>query len=775
MSSELDRFVLQYQVDLKDSISRLEKLNEKMRQVEKTGATSQTGFSKMADSIRKTKGEITSTGSSFNSLFSNLGKVSPMVAGAGAAFLGMASAMKIASSTARELNQQLEVGRRSGMAPIAVEAFQRNISSASRGQIRGAQAQSMLERTGALIQGAYADPMQTSAQARMLRMAGVNINGPRGVISADEALSQMAVKLSKSREEESIALGRLLGFQDTEIKALRTLGGEVSKMNSMTEGEAKAYLAASQAAQQFDASIGSMAENVRELAQDIGSHLLPALAGMADWISGIAKSAKRQIDEGDIRKQALGQLTREQRLIMQDAFNATEVSGMSLQQRFNTPEKMSEYESAKKAFDDSLSKLKGGLTSETKSAMDKVAEQQKQIFGQQGDLARSINLFSQATSQFAHGVSDAEAMAAWAGEMGAARGGKQAGMGGGSATFNAAGYGTVYGASGAGISGAGTQGRNISTYDAMIVAAANNRGIDPALLKKVISAASNFNPNAVSPAGAIGLGQIMPSTAKNLGFSREQLFRPEVSIGLAATILAQNKKKFGTDERALLAYNGGWDPSKWGKSKENAQYVGRVMSQNVTLGGSMNLSPAQADAINATAAPFWNFKGNRAANDAGFGRRNIRDLQTARTLAAASGGTIPAEQIMQGKISRGDVQFLADIAMTSAANSRMALAQQANVPGLNSLQLQDARLKLQQADMAVAALSENVGGFVNGAPAGPRDLTLGMQRGGFAGDQHVEININGAQDPHAIAREVENALKTQNLKVVNGMSYPLNN
>lgn len=114
-------------------------------------------------------------------------------------------------------------------------------------------------------------------------------------------------------------------------------------------------------------------------------------------------------------------------------------------------------------------------------------------------------------------------------------------------------------------------------YDDLFVKYGKQSGVDPALLRAVMMVESRGNPNARSGAGARGLMQIMPETAKNLGITDvDKLYDPEVSIRLGAMVLAQNLKRFGNTDDALRAYNGGWDRSKWGRMKETSEYAGKV-------------------------------------------------------------------------------------------------------------------------------------------------------------------------------------------------------
>lgn len=80
-------------------------------------------------------------------------------------------------------------------------------------------------------------------------------------------------------------------------------------------------------------------------------------------------------------------------------------------------------------------------------------------------------------------------------------------------------------------------------------------GVDPALLAAVADAESGFDPNAVSHAGARGLMQLMPATARGLGVTDPT--DPAQAIDGAARLLAGNLQRFGSVESALAAYNAG--------------------------------------------------------------------------------------------------------------------------------------------------------------------------------------------------------------------------
>lgn len=115
-------------------------------------------------------------------------------------------------------------------------------------------------------------------------------------------------------------------------------------------------------------------------------------------------------------------------------------------------------------------------------------------------------------------------------------------------------------------------------YAAEINASAGRHHIDPGLLRALIRAESNFNPNAVSPAGARGLTQLMPGTAASLGIDPSV---PAQAIEGGARYLAEQLRSFGSPELALAAYNAGpGNVRKYGGIPpfgETRAYVDRVM------------------------------------------------------------------------------------------------------------------------------------------------------------------------------------------------------
>ena len=110
----------------------------------------------------------------------------------------------------------------------------------------------------------------------------------------------------------------------------------------------------------------------------------------------------------------------------------------------------------------------------------------------------------------------------------------------------------------------------ISPYDKMFQEVGSIYGVDWLLLSAIARAESEFRFDAVSSAGAVGIMQVMPLVAKNMGYDRESLFDPRVCAEVAAKLLHENNEMlhlpqtFDKEERLkfiLACYNAGYSRS----------------------------------------------------------------------------------------------------------------------------------------------------------------------------------------------------------------------
>ena len=135
-------------------------------------------------------------------------------------------------------------------------------------------------------------------------------------------------------------------------------------------------------------------------------------------------------------------------------------------------------------------------------------------------------------------------------------------------------------------------------YEDLARSIAMEEGIDPELFVRLVRQESSFNPEARSPAGAIGLTQLMPGTAADLGVDPTD---PVQNLRGGARYLRQQLDRFGSVPLALAAYNAG--PGRVSEYngippfEETQNYVRRILGgANLGLRDVNAMAPAMAPA-----------------------------------------------------------------------------------------------------------------------------------------------------------------------------------
>ena len=125
---------------------------------------------------------------------------------------------------------------------------------------------------------------------------------------------------------------------------------------------------------------------------------------------------------------------------------------------------------------------------------------------------------------------------------------------------------------------AAVQGR----FESLVQEHAARRGLRPDLVRAVIQVESGFNPRATSPKGAMGLMQLMPATARDLGV--RDAYNPSENIRGGTDYLRHLLDRYaGSEELALAAYNAGAGAvNRYGRQvppfAETTDYVRKVGS-----------------------------------------------------------------------------------------------------------------------------------------------------------------------------------------------------
>lgn len=264
-------------------------------------------------------------------------------------------------------------------------------------------------------------------------------------------------------------------------------------------------------------------------------------------------------------------------------------------------------------------------------------------------------------------------------------------------------------------------------YKKYILQKAAAMGIDPDMALRLFGTESNFNPTATSKKGAVGLGQLMPGTAKEMGLSDEERKDPYKNIDASLGYFSKLQNKYTDPAKALAAYNWGQGKldthlkqnqgqlNRLGLPKETAAYLTKILPIGTAGAGELPQAQAPIGSTAASQIPTGGVQAPAAIPEQKgfFGRtgdtlglspeaqRNISNLNTA--LSGATGAAYLPNYLStgQGLLSRaaaGGERLAEKLGLTKTAGltAKEIQSLQAETAGLQSLKAAQAAQEAAQ-------------------------------------------------------------------------------
>ncbi|MGN6083164.1 transglycosylase SLT domain-containing protein [Trinickia sp.] len=718
MADDLDKFVLQYTVDLRDSVARLEKLHEKMDGVKRRSKDAGGGFKEFASGAAT---ELNKLAPGVEAVSAAVKTMGAEFAAAAAGIAMLAVGVKSVLDLRAQFNQQRQLGQEFGISSIRLEDYQRKLQRTGGGYVSRDQAAEGIKQFSALASTAYGDPSHIGREARLMRQLGVDVGtfgSPTGTV---QRLSQLAATLHGKSDADVQGIARFAGMDPNWLLSVKKQGSAgMSNITDVTTAEIENRTQAQDSLDKFNAELTKFKENINELEIALGEKLLPAADKFLEWVTNLvtlfntATTATAANDSS--HKYIVGPgrtLTPNPNYVDPNGPAPTYNQGRYAIQnghRVNLPdlptgagaEKQKQLQ--QKAEEDAKKEqaYKNALVS-------KEDEQNKQGMATANQMSLAANIFASAVNSFSNSMNLQQAWAAWAGEIGKANGIP-------GASTNQAGM----------LRGGGTVGWKSSAYKDDILAAANKYHLDPQMLYAIMMTESRGDPNAVSPTGAMGLMQVTKGNWKKLGEGRDAR-DAAANIDVGAFVLAdQLRIHKGDMEAALNGYNGNSDAHYVDKVAKNYGSTANGIGQSR---GSMNLRVAQAAIAGVLGVELQQIQlGSVTAGDAGY------------AYAQAMAGDQLAINRLQQQIAAGPQPGVA--------------------PGAFAKLQMDLRTKQQE----YAALKQWGQQIVSSQQAGGQEWTKGQFNPVF------NISINGTTDPKAVAEEVQRQLNKGMLAVLNHYS-----
>lgn len=428
MSSDLDKFVLQYSVELKDSIRKLEELQKKMAGVSKAHKES---AGQLKEFVVGASGEL-------SKLVPQLGAVGQAARAMGAGF-GVAAAavaalaigVKAVIGLKDKYGEQRLLGQELGVSGFRIEEYERKFVKYGVPTMDPAQAREGLKQFTALSKAAYGAPgSQEWFKMQKLGVESGSLGHPGPGLNAQ--LKTLATNLHGMSQPEVEALAALAGVSKDWLVSLQQIGPAIANVTEHTKEELKARQDSQRDIDKLNTDMGKFAMEMNKLQMQVGILVAGPMAKFVGYVASLVE-AMNKMDPEDAKD-------------LHDFFFGGEDAGIAGSKaigRYLTRKaeqrKYGRKEGAKPEGSWEYDEGKDPNAQATQNALDDAAaaEDAKQVEERkrEEELMAAIKNFGGSVQTFSAAVSTAQAWAAWAGAAGAASGLKPApapnGSGGG--------------------------------------------------------------------------------------------------------------------------------------------------------------------------------------------------------------------------------------------------------------------------------------------------------------------------------------------------------
>jgi soluble lytic murein transglycosylase-like protein len=733
MADELDKFVLEYVVETRDSLKRLEALTKKMDDVDSAAGKGKSGLKNFAsgatDEFGKLIPGIDGAKASVMALTAEFGV-------AAVAVLAIGAGIKAVMNVNEQFNNQRKLGQDIGVSGLRVENYRRQFRRASGGRVDEELANATIRRLQQIKTSSYTDPTRMNTESKQLHLMGIDVGARGAPVSTKDFITSVAKKFSGMDDSSVQGAAKQLGISQDAALAMKALGDSMAHMTDVSAADITKRQESEEKLKEFNNEMATFDEKLKELSISLGEKLLPPLTRFVELITDLVDKLPKNYDKtvnkasdvmSDFAKHpiitALNQLDPIQNV--EDVFHdLTHLGDSEKETSSGKPAKAQEVAKTTLAAANTLQAAADQQKAAAEKSVDDSDQQNSDALNTSDNMALAVNMFAGAVSTFSNAIDEKQAWAAWAGEVGRA-----AGLGSDPKDDQTPEVEKTYGKA------AATQ------YDDIFEEAAKRYNVPVDLIKAhaSVETGGTFKPDLTSSAGAQGIMQLMPEIQRAYGVTDPMDARQSIMAG--TQLIAENLKRYGNTADAIEAYHAGPNQSGWGPKT-------RAYLTNVTK-ARQSYAQSSVTGDENTAVPKSTARGQS--------RDSLGTAEVQNNIAQRLG--VPVNQIKQGLTNKGDVDWALSQLEGGVSNNIRNLRIQRSAQLLPQQEYSKLTNEIAQQQMGLSMLKTYGGRVVDQAQAGGRSITIG--------ERAVIIQIDGSQNPEATAEVTKRTLQDHIGEIVN--------